>query len=37
MDPQENGDNNNVDDEENLAFLPADHPLLAKLQGALTK
>ena len=32
-DPEEN----NLEDEENLAFLPADHHLLAKLQAALTK
>lgn len=32
-----NPDENNIEDEENLAFLPADHHLLAKLQAALTK
>lgn len=30
-------EDNNIEDEENLAFLPADHHLLAKLQAALTK
>lgn len=32
----ENEDEYN-EDEDNLAFLPADHPLLGRLQGALTK
>ena len=26
-----NGDDNNLEDEENLAFLPADHHLLARV------
>lgn len=34
---QNNPAEDNFDDEENLAFLPADHPLLARLQAALTK
>jgi len=31
MDPNNQNEDNNVEDEENLAFLPADHHLLAKL------
>jgi hypothetical protein len=37
MDPNNPNEENNIEDEENLAFLPADHHLLAKLQAALTK
>lgn len=32
-----NLNDDNIEDEENLAFLPADHHLLARLQAALTK
>jgi hypothetical protein len=31
MDGDPNADNNAFEDEENLAFLPADHHLLARL------
>ncbi len=35
--PQEDEEMFDDEDEENLAFLPADHPLLQPLQAALTK
>ena len=35
--PPEDDDMFEDEDEENLAFLPADHPLLIPLQAALTK
>jgi len=36
-DPNNQGDDNEYFEDENLAFLPADHPLLARLQAALKK
>lgn len=38
--PEADENNNNAapqDDNDNLAYLPADHPLLQQLQDALTK